>query len=440
MNYLSAKDRERLQRIKAEATAGPAAPHTVQPPSPEPAAALEVPFLDRVTANAALRGYMPFADDPAKQARYRQYLSAQANPAEAQPPTMPAGQSVEACNAELREFHKSAGIFRPMSVAMSSRFTTSSSAPSGVPATDAPIVAGGLYQPTPKPAAERSDLRKPAPEPEDTEILTDAQQAARSGMFGPLTRSTASWAPEKLLCKRFGVPPPNSTLLDASASTGGSGGVNAHWEANRHELEQMAKTRAWSSGAPESVTPRDTDPVATALPAAFGAAPASARPTANASSSSRQPDMPGKPAARSLETIGLGEDEDQGRETLTYVRPPIDIFKAVFASDDEEEDDEAPARPSAAKAAAPAAPRSAAAPQPPADVTPRAGPDASDPSNAFRPAFIPRAKRTAAGTGSGSDDDSKAGKQGTGGKREKKRKKDKDKRPKGMLTFSVDDE
>jgi hypothetical protein len=74
------------------------------------------------------------------------------------------------------------------------------------------------------------------------------------------------------------------------------------------------------------------------------------------------------------------------------------------------------------------------------DIAPRAGPDASDPSNAFRPAFVPRAKRTAVGAGSGSDEDSKAGKQGADAKREKKRKKDKDKRPKGMLTFSVDDE
>jgi G patch domain-containing protein 1 len=432
MNYLSAKDRERLQRVKAESAAGLAGPAAVRPPSPEPFAALEVPFLDRVTANAALRGYMPFADNPAKQERYRSYLSAQANPAEAQPLTAPPGQGVEASNAELREFNKSAGIFRPMSVAMSSRFTSSSSAPSGVPATDAPIVAGGLYQPTPKPPTERADLRKPAPEPEETEILSDAQQAARSGMFGALTRSTSSWAPEKLLCKRFGVPPPSSTLHDASAGTSASSGVNAHWEANRHELEQMAKGRAWTSGAADPVAP-------TALPTAFGAAPASAGPTAHASGSGQS--EPAKAAARSLETVGLGEDENQGRETLTYVRPPIDIFKAVFASDDEEDGDEAPVRPLAAKAAAPAAPRSAAAPQQPAvDIAPRAGPDASDPSNAFRPAFVPRAKRTAVGAGSGSDEDSKAGKQGADAKREKKRKKDKDKRPKGMLTFSVDDE
>jgi len=38
--------------------------------------------------------------------------------------------------------------------------------------------------------------------------------------------------------------------------------------------------------------------------------------------------------------VGLGEDEDQGRDTLTYERPAMDIFKAIFASDEEDSDGE----------------------------------------------------------------------------------------------------
>jgi G patch domain-containing protein 1 len=38
--------------------------------------------------------------------------------------------------------------------------------------------------------------------------------------------------------------------------------------------------------------------------------------------------------------IGLGEDDSQGRDTLTYEKPAMDIFKAIFASDDEDSDGE----------------------------------------------------------------------------------------------------
>jgi G patch domain-containing protein 1 len=41
-----------------------------------------------------------------------------------------------------------------------------------------------------------------------------------------------------------------------------------------------------------------------------------------------------------LANIGLGEDENQGRDTLTYERPTMDVFKAIFASDDEDSDDD----------------------------------------------------------------------------------------------------
>jgi G patch domain-containing protein 1 len=36
----------------------------------------------------------------------------------------------------------------------------------------------------------------------------------------------------------------------------------------------------------------------------------------------------------------MAEDANQGRDTLTYVKPSIDIFKAIFASDDEDDDEE----------------------------------------------------------------------------------------------------
>jgi G patch domain-containing protein 1 len=52
-------------------------------------------------------------------------------------------------------------------------------------------------------------------------------------------------------------------------------------------------------------------------------------------------DAPRKEAAMpTLATVGLGEDEYQGRDTLTYKKPPMDIFKAIFADSDDDDSDE----------------------------------------------------------------------------------------------------
>ena len=68
-------------------------------------------------------------------------------------------------------------------------------------------------------------------------------------------------------------------------------------------------------------------------------AEADLRTTTGGSPSDAGPDS-GRRMARDLENIGVGEDDTQGRDSLTYVRPSMDIFKAIFASDDEDSDDE----------------------------------------------------------------------------------------------------
>ena len=52
-----------------------------------------------------------------------------------------------------------------------------------------------------------------------------AEQAAKIGMFGPLTRSTISFYPTRLLCKRFNIKPPAHVHMDPGDHlTGGTGG------------------------------------------------------------------------------------------------------------------------------------------------------------------------------------------------------------------------
>jgi len=123
-------------------------------------------------------------------------------------------------------------------------------------------------------------------------------------MYGALTREVVPWQPSRLLCKRFGVKEPNAdittdTPMPGVPSTGGN-----TWKAEEAPAEADLQTATGS---------------------------ASADPSSSV----------GRRTARELENIGLGEDDTQGRDTLTYVRPTMDIFKAIFASDDEGSDEEA---------------------------------------------------------------------------------------------------
>lgn len=151
----------------------------------------QVPKVDKHTADAALSrgasGFMPYSEDEAKRRRYRSYLENQAGII----PDLPerdSGMSRDDWLKELQEFAKCAQIFKPMSGLMATRFTSSTSAPKL--ASDAPD-------------SNKELLSKPPPKPEDP-----AEQAAKMGMYGPMTRRSTSWYPTRLLCKRFNVKPP----------------------------------------------------------------------------------------------------------------------------------------------------------------------------------------------------------------------------------------
>ncbi|EHL03150.1 putative G patch domain-containing protein 1 [Glarea lozoyensis 74030] len=154
----------------------------------------QVPRVDRATAEAALSrgasGFMPYGEDEAKRSRYRNYLENQAG-IRSSPLERSGGFSKNDWLKELQEFANCAQIFKPMSGMMATRFTSSTSAPKV--ASDASELSAG-------PAL----LSKPEPKPEDP-----AEQAAKLGMYGPMTRSSKDWYPTRLLCKRFNVQPPS---------------------------------------------------------------------------------------------------------------------------------------------------------------------------------------------------------------------------------------
>ncbi|KZV96446.1 DUF1604-domain-containing protein [Exidia glandulosa HHB12029] len=338
-DYLSQKDRDRL-RAMASGIVGAA---------PPPPVAIVVPTVEPRIAQAALKGFQPFVSDPAKQARYTSYLRSQVGGEEAEaavPLTPKPGQSNEAFNQELAEYANAARIFKPVSGAMASRFTSAAVVEAG------PKAVEGLHQPSASSSSTGPGTGTGMVEKmrlEDPPKL----QAAKAGMFGPLTHETEAWFPARLLCKRFGVPDPHPDGAAAEAAAQAK-------KDKETQFEQETKRLA-------------ADAVAAA-----------------ASSAAADPDGDGEGVGdgrkKDLSNVGLGEDETQGRDTLTYERPAMDIFKAIFASDDEESEDEAEAT------AAPGA-ESATRPAIKAETSPPPAVDEPVDLASFRPTFVSRVKR-----------------------------------------------
>ncbi|KAL1740746.1 hypothetical protein HDZ31DRAFT_85268 [Schizophyllum fasciatum] len=372
-DFMSQKDKERLQRIAAGL-------HD-QPHAAEPAPATEIiyPRLDRAVAQAALKGYQPFATDPAKHARYAVFVESQADPERAPRLQPQPAQAVDAFNKELADFAQAAEMFKPMSEAMAGRFTTAAhveqqnAMPEGLVRFEAGAKEGA------KEKAEEGHSAEPPPLSKTEEELSPKAQAARAGMFGALTREVTPWRPDRLLCKRFGVKEPELRGADGEVA-----GAKEH--APRTAADTYTKTALEVAVAAER---------AQAAAAAGGEGP------------------------RDLANVGLGEDERQGRDTLTYERPAMDVFKAIFASDDEGEDEEDGDDGGAMEVDDPPPVPVGTDAGPPAEVAKPPVPEVVDMAT-FKPKFVPRAKEGGEGT------------------KEKKEKKKKDKR--ALVSFAEDDE
>ncbi|KAF9565923.1 DUF1604-domain-containing protein [Agrocybe pediades] len=283
-DYMSQKDKERIKSITSGLKSG-ASTASSKPAGPS----ISVTKLEPHVAQAALNGFQPFTNNPAQQARYTAYLRWQANPDGPSPPLERLrDQSIDDYNRELADYAKSASLFKPISGAMAGRFTSAAVLDLG------PKINEGLHIPTQEEIAAKEAERKK----EEEDKISPKEHAAKLGMYGHLTRETKPWQPAKLLCKRFGVKDPNSEPEVPEAS---------------------ASSSAAAAAAPSFTHPEQS----------FSAGTADV--TAPVQSTS---------GPRDLNNIGLGEDDTQGQDTLTYERPSMDIFKAIFASDDEDSGDE----------------------------------------------------------------------------------------------------
>lgn len=194
-------------------------------------------------------------------------------------------QTIEEFNKELDDYAKAATVFKPLSGAMAGRFR------SAVIIENGPRVVEGLHTPVSYNTPEGGETSVEEEKEEDPRAA-----AVRLGMYGPLTREVKSWQPAKLLCKRFGVKEPEVEVEDDM------GDVKAQEE--KELAEQRLAITAPDETAPEA----------------------------------KGEGKEGEKKTRDLANVGLGEDESQGVDTLTYQRPGMDVFKAIFASDDEDSD------------------------------------------------------------------------------------------------------
>lgn len=423
-----------------------------------------MPPLDRPTANAALRGFQPYSSastspDPIKQARYTLYLQYEASENASTtsspfgPRVLPDGrlQTIEELNRELYEYSQAARVFKPVSGMLGNRFQSSQSG-----SLDLPKAEPGLYQPPPKAEASKASSladkygdatagnAKP-PEPE----LTPAQQAARAGNFGPLTRTTTVFRPARLLCKRFGVRDPHEARRDEGGSAVGgkwgeatangrdfgAGPAQPIGQSAIDEMMQSSGFRRFQAASKE--VEEDAPEVAKGVFETPTAGAGSS--TVGASSRSKNKPPP------TLETVGYGDDDSQGQEIVAEQRAPADIFAAIFAdSDDDSDDDDDDEAPPSTGARTTAESSSAAidvdpyAPKPAAlastDAVAEASADAAAAasskvslddisSSAYRPSFVPATSRSSA------DKDRSS----------RSKKKSSSKRKAGALSFDLDE-
>uniref|UniRef100_A0A8C5RQX5 G-patch domain containing 1 n=1 Tax=Laticauda laticaudata TaxID=8630 RepID=A0A8C5RQX5_LATLA len=190
LEYLSDKDKERIQEVK-QAIQPQRKTDTVPQQSPykkfHAPPASDVPhkwqlMLGSQLSTTGSTNFKPFASNPEKQKRYEHYLENLAYGKKDVPEhCLDASMTEWERGREREEFSRAAAFYKTSSSILSSRFT-------------------------PAKLEDESD-KVDVPRDEETNV-DDKAAAAKMKMFGKLTREKFEWHPDKLLCKRFNIPDP----------------------------------------------------------------------------------------------------------------------------------------------------------------------------------------------------------------------------------------
>ena len=256
-----------------------------------------IPRLDAEVAMQALNrgvgGWMPYAEDQEKRARYRAFLEIRAGIREGLPERVQEMTKDDWIN-EMHEFARAAQVFKPVTGMMASRFISSSSRPQ--------LASDSLDSSGNGKALFSQPLTKPG---------DPTMNAARMGMFGPLTRSVKSFYPTRLLCKRFNVKPPANVQPDPGDGSGQgasvSGTAGTRFESAGYQMQPSGDVEKANPSVAHQKLLQSSENVA------FNSS--TSKPTTAA------------PPAVDPERIEAPEAD----------RPSDEVFKAIFGSDNEED-------------------------------------------------------------------------------------------------------
>nr|XP_023646196.1 G patch domain-containing protein 1 isoform X10 [Paramormyrops kingsleyae] len=270
--------------------------------------------------------FRPFEKNPPKQARYDQYISKlKQGHKDALESSLDGSMTEWERGRERDEFVRAAMLYKPSSSSLSSRFTRAKH-------------------------EDNEDMVEVAQEQEGD--VNDKQSAVKMKMFGKLTRDTFEWHPDKLLCKRFNIPDPYPgsglvglpkvkkdkysvfnflTLTDSRPESGGPMGAQSQPDssplAGPPKRAEPGKKSRWDMSE-RAGQPKDA--LSEFLSEARSEASTSQQPAS--SQPAPAPSLTPEPPALSQlppETQQLQEEEEESR-------PPMDLFKAIFASSSDE--------------------------------------------------------------------------------------------------------
>ncbi|XP_051920122.1 G patch domain-containing protein 1 isoform X2 [Hippocampus zosterae] len=325
MELLRPEDRLRLLSFRSAAPV-PSAPPPRAPPSADASSRQR-----QEQAAAAWRGrggdpraFKPFEKNAGKQARYDAYLGGlRLGDKDALEASLDPSMTEWERSREKEEFVRASILYRPTSSALASRFTR----------------------------AERDDDDDHRRDDERAEVAArregnaeDQEAAVKMKMFGKLTRETFEWHPDKILCKRFNVPDPypgsstvglpkvkrdkfsvfNFLTLDRGAE-----------RAAPPEAAQATKKSRWDQEAePAQASAGPTGDVKES-PSGAPAEPSESTPDV-----SRDLSQSRKQEAEEEDDEEDESDKDQSEaeaEVEEESRPPMDVFKAIFASSSDDD-------------------------------------------------------------------------------------------------------
>ncbi|XP_023951409.2 G patch domain-containing protein 1 homolog isoform X2 [Bicyclus anynana] len=172
--------------------------------------------------------FKPFAGDPLKQSRYEMYLRDKDSVMLERERDADRLSEWER-NREMVEFEQAAILYRPLSGAMGDRFTHASEPDDAL---------------NPLCAVAKSSINYGLATPEQVE-------AAKIGAYGLITRKESAWRPEALVCKRFNVPELGGARVEPKkdGKPNVSYSIFSYLESSVHDKESFTKEQSKFGGS-----------------------------------------------------------------------------------------------------------------------------------------------------------------------------------------------